>query len=278
MKQILRDKNLDQQLLEKGYVIVPFLSDETVRELKDFYYQFHSHDLEGMYATAHVSDISFRMKMNAFIKQKFQKSIDLYFQDCNPLGGSYIAKGKGDKGSLVPHQDWNIVDETAYRSFNIWVPLVDLKENNGALMIEPGSHLWDFNYRSASIPFAYPEKEKSLWQSMLKLDMKAGEALIYDHRLIHASGINETDEIRLACVFGIIPNGAQMYYYHKNQDGDIEVYESNPEFFLYGNIFEGPKGLTKVNTIQSEKRKETSSTFNFLTNIKKVVNKIIFAK
>ncbi|MCZ2393081.1 MAG: phytanoyl-CoA dioxygenase family protein [Chitinophagales bacterium] len=252
--QILKEQNFDKQLLEKGYVIVPFLDEQTVSELKTFYYENHPQGHEGMYATAHVSDISFRIKMNDFIKEKFQKSIDQYFQNCNPLGGSYIAKAKGGNGALVPHQDWNIVDETVYRSFNIWVPLVDLNENNGALMIEPGSHLWDFNYRSANIPFAYPEKEESLWKNMLSLRMKAGESLIYDHRLIHASPENHTDEIRLACVYGIIPEGAQMYYYHKNEHGDIEEYESNTDFFLYGNIFEGPKGLKREKVIKLKKR------------------------
>lgn len=257
-QKILQDDQLDQLLLEKGYVIVPFLDEKTVQELKNFYYDNHSEQLEGMYATAHVSDIDFRVKMNAYIQEKFQASIDKYFHDCNPLGGSYIAKGSGDKGSLVPHQDWNIVDERKYRSFNIWTPLVDVNSSNGTLLIESGSHLWGFNYRSASIPFAYPEKENDLWQSMLPLEMKAGEALIYDHRLIHASGVNNSDEIRLVCVYGIIPNGAQMYYYHKNENEDIEVYGSNPDFFLYGNIFEGPKGLKKVKTITVQKKNDYS--------------------
>lgn len=258
-QKILQDDQLDLQLLEQGYVIVPFLEEQTVEKLKDFYYKSHPDQLEGMYATAHVPDIDFRIKMNNYIQEQFQASIDQYFYDCNPLGGSYIAKGSGEKGSLVPHQDWNIVDESMYRSFNIWTPLVDVSPKNGTLLIEPGSHLWNFNYRSASIPFAYPEKEKDLWQSMLQLEMKAGEALIYDHRLIHASGVNNSSEIRLVCVYGIIPNEAPMYYYHKNEKEEIEVYESNPDFFLYGNIFEGPKGLKKVKTIQAQKSQEEVS-------------------
>ena len=56
------------------------------------------------------------------------------------------------------------------------------------------------------------------------------------------------DELRLAAVYGIIPQGAQMYYYHKADDHTVEVFESNPDFFLYGNIFEGPKGLKSVST------------------------------
>lgn len=267
VQKILIDNVLDQKLLQEGYVIVPFLDESTVKELKDFYFEHHPQEIEGMYATAHVSDISFRIKMNDYIRSKFEKSIENYFQNCTPLGGSYIVKGKGEKGTINPHQDWNIVDETLFRSFNIWVPLVDLHENNGAIRIESGSHLWEENYRSANISFAFSEKEQALWECMKRLDMKAGEALIYDHRLIHASGNNLTEELRMACVFGIIPEGAQMYYYHKNEENDVEVYESNPEFFLYGNIFEGPKGLKKVDTIKI-KQINNNLNCNFFDKVK----------
>jgi len=37
-----------------------------------------------------------------------------------------------------------------------------------------------------------------------------------------------------------------MYYYHKADENTVEIFESNPDFFLYGNIFEGPKGLQSI--------------------------------
>jgi hypothetical protein len=40
-----------------------------------------------------------------------------------------------------------------------------------------------------------------------------------------------------------------MYYYHKKDGNTIEVYESNKEFFLYENIFEGPKKLKKISEV-----------------------------
>ena len=246
VQKILKDDALDKELLERGYVVVPFLKPEEVDELMSFYYEHHSPSLDGMYATAHVSDIPFRMKMNNFIKEKFARAVAEFCYDCNPLGGSYIAKGKGEKGVLTPHQDWNIVDENKFRSFNIWVPLVNLTYQNGAICVVPESHTWQKTYRSANISSVYQDREEEFWKNMQRLYMNAGEALIYDHRLIHASGANSTDEIRLACVFGVIPNGAEMFYYHQKDEQTVEVYESNPEFFLYGNIFEGPKGLKKV--------------------------------
>ena len=245
-KQLLQDIQLDKRLAEDGYVVIPFLTAEETDTLVDFYYQNHSGEQEGIYATAHVADVDFRMRMNDFIKQIFARAIDHNFINHTALGGSFIAKGKGAKGTLEPHQDWNIVDETKFRSFNIWVPLVDLSDNNGVIKILPKSHSWLTTFRSANISSAFSTCNNLLWKEMQPLYMKKGEALIYDHRLLHASGENKTAEIRLAAVYGIIPDESEMRYYHKADENMIEVFESNPEFFLFGNIFEGPKGLKSI--------------------------------
>lgn len=268
MKQIIKNKELDEQLLAQGYIVVPFLTPTEVDELKSTYYAKHPTALNGMYATAHVPDIDLRMQMNNTIKSVFARAIDEVLINANALGGSYIAKGKNQNGTLTPHQDWNIVDEETFRSFNIWVPLVDLHENNGAICIMPKSHLWQHTYRSANIPSMYSEVEPELWQQMTPLHMKAGEALIYDHRLIHASGENKTDEIRLATVMGVIPNEATMFYYHQKDDRHIEVYESNPDFFLYGNIFEGPKNLKLLYEIEHTLPYVSKQQFNYFINPK----------
>lgn len=249
-QQILKDEALDKHLLNQGYVVVPFLLAEEVAALVNFYYQNHAKQQDGMYATAHVPDIDFRMKMNDLIKQVFARAIRQQFVNYTALGGSLIAKGKGTTGKLHPHQDWNIVDEEQFRSFNIWVPLVDLHENNGAIQVLPYSHTWLTTYRSANITGAYSQVNDLLLEKMVPLFMKKGEALIYDHRLLHASGENTTDEIRLAAVYGIIPDKSSMRYYHQADEKTVEVFESNPEFFLYGNIFEGPKGLKSLNKFE----------------------------
>ncbi len=266
MKPILQNPSLENQLLENGYVVIPFLTTIEVLTLTDFYYQHHSKSLEGMYATAHLPDIDLRMKMNNVIKEKFARPIAETFCNATALGGSFIAKGKGGQGTLKPHQDWNIVDENKYRSFNIWVPLVDVNENNGAICIMPKSHLWMKNFRSANIPSEFQNVEEQLWEKMIQLKMKAGEALIYDHRLIHASGENHSVEIRLTTVFGIIPDEASMFYYHKKNENTIEEYESNPEFFLYENIFEGPVKLKLSKEFPYKLQNVSEKDFEKLTN------------
>jgi hypothetical protein len=248
---ILRNNTLDKQLAREGYVIIPFLNKQEVTELKDFFYHNHQHEIPGFYATAHHPDIAFRKKMNDTIKRVFQSSIEKHFTGCEALGGSFVVKTRSQEERLHPHQDWNIVDETVYRSFNIWTPLVDLSKENGAIRILPKSHLWGLNYRGPNIPDTRADQLESFWQDMLTLNMKAGEALIYDHRLYHASYANKTDEYRLATVFGIKPESAAMYYYYGN-NGNIDVYESSVNFFMEADIQQGPSVLKKVNTILGE--------------------------
>jgi hypothetical protein len=245
---ILKDAALDRKLLEEGYVVVSFLDEKSVHELKAFFYENHPQEIPGFYATAHVPDVAFRKKMNEKIKSVFAKSIDEYFVNCEALGGSFVVKSKAQVERLHPHQDWNIVDETQYRSFNIWVPLVDLTEENGAIRVLPGSHLWGMNYRGPNIPESNPDKIEDIWNDMQTLMMNAGEALIYDHRLYHASYANQTDGLRLATVFGIKPTEAEMYYYFGEGD-KVGVYKSSVDFFMEGNIQQGPEVLERVGEV-----------------------------
>ena len=244
-QQILKDERLDKQLWEKGYVIIPFLSDEEVNELIQFFWDNHENLEQPMYATAHVLDTAFRQKMNDGVKQVFNRAINEHFTNVKPLGASFIVKGKGKEGVLDPHMDWNIVNEEQSRSFNIWVPLVDVDENNGALMVLPESHNKVEVFRGANIENPFKAAYQILWEEMNVMNMKAGYAFIYDHRLIHASKENNTEKHRLSIAYGIIQENEQMYYYYKNGN-KIEEYVCPPDFYMNENPGEGPTGL-KIN-------------------------------
>ncbi|MDZ4846225.1 MAG: phytanoyl-CoA dioxygenase family protein [Chitinophagales bacterium] len=248
-EKILQDDQLDKQLLETGFAVVSFLNQKETSALVDFFYQHHPNGVSGFYATAHSHDIAFRNRMNDEIKKNFQRAIGNYFHKCTALGGSFVVKSNTQKERLHPHQDWNIVDEEQHRSFNIWVPLVDLTEKNGTIRVMPGSHRWVKNYRGPNIPDLSESAQEQIWQRMTPLYMKAGEALIYDHRLFHASDSNTTDELRIATVFGIIPERAQMLYYYGNGK-QVEIYKSSANFFLNENMQKGNLILQKVNTVQ----------------------------
>lgn len=247
-QDILLDSTQNQQLQKEGYVVIPFLTATEVSELTTFFKSKIELQEGDFYATAHSNDVDFRKEMSDKIVEVIKHKVDSLFQNHELLGASYIVKSKNLSHALQPHQDWNIVDESKYRSFNIWIPLVDLNDENGAILVMPKSHSWVVNYRHSSISCSYQEVHNQIWENMSPLFLKAGEALIYDHALLHASMPNTTQLDRIACACGIIPNAAPMRYYWNN-NGKIEEYESSKEFFMTENVFVGPKGLKKIRDI-----------------------------
>ena len=261
--QILKDKQQDKFLDDEGYVVVPFLNAGEVKILADTFYANHPESKEGLYATAHSDSREFKQKLNDEILNQFTRAIGELFFECRPLGGSYIVKYKGEKGVLYPHQDWNIVDEDYYRSFNIWVPLVDTTEANGAIAVLPHSHKLIKGYRGVNIADPFYKVNAYTLQYHKTLNMKAGEALIYDHRLLHASAVNQTDAPRLAVVFGIIPEKAEMRYYYM-ENGKVGEYENSVDFFFNHDILKGPQGLKKIKDIDYEIPVVTEEEFDEL--------------
>ncbi|HKK76945.1 MAG TPA: phytanoyl-CoA dioxygenase family protein [Saprospiraceae bacterium] len=258
--KILQEDQLDEQLLEDGYVIVPFFADEQIAHLRTLFAQLHTDPIQGFYASAHVPDPSFRTRISEEIRSVATPLVEQYFTDALALGGTFIAKAAGDAGILQPHQDWNIVDEEQHRSFNIWIPLVDVSKENGAVEILPGSHRKLQTYRGANLPNAFDEVRPLVWAAMKTLEMKAGQALIYDHRLVHGSGANQSEELRLAIVLGTIHREAPMRYYYQ-REGKINEYACSPAFYLEGNPGAGPGELELLRRLDVQTPVLDSSRF-----------------
>lgn len=242
MRQIVKDSFLNHQLATKGFIVVPFLDNTEVTNLLKIFEAIPQEEQTDFYASSHQSDLEFRKKTNDAIVESFKRSVEQIFNDVELLGGSFISKKPNYNQQLQPHQDWNIVDEKRFRSYNIWVPLVDTTKENGAIMVLPESHLWFNNYRHSSIPCAYTSVHQLLFENMQTLELKAGEALIYDHALLHASQPNVSEKTRIACAAGIKPIEAEMLIYWNNE-GQIEEYDCDASYFLRENVFQKPSQL-----------------------------------
>ncbi|MBK9353443.1 MAG: phytanoyl-CoA dioxygenase family protein [Bacteroidetes bacterium] len=240
--KVLIDEINDNTLRELGYITIPFLNSDELRELNHKYSIFHPKEMEGLYASAHHQDFNFRIKMSTLIRgiieSKFKEISDSY----RLLGSSFLAKSKKGNGLLSPHQDWNLVDESEFTSYNLWVPLVDVNSKNGTIQIIKGSHLWHSTLRGPNIKSAYHKIEKKLMPLFTPIEISAGIALIYDHRLIHYSDNNQTPENRLVTVSGLSPKIATNYYYFASGKY-VNQYYLEDDFYLRNNIFEGNKTL-----------------------------------
>ena len=271
---ILKNPELDESLANDGYVVVPFLNAAEVRDLVDFFYEKKPNQIEGLYASAHSPDACLRVELHEKIKETFSRAIEAYFKNYKPLGGTFLAIAKGEKGVLGPHQDWNIVDESTFRSYNIWVPLVDVNPGNGTIQVLPQSHNKRELYRSANIPSAFSRVQEQVWESIVPLEMKTGEALIYDHALVHASEQNQVEELRLACIVSITSEQAPLRYFFK-QGEVLQTYEASIEFYLTGNPNNGPDQLKLLTEQAWEFPEFSTDNFHkyFLNGLNPVISK-----
>lgn len=241
---ILKNEESDFRLAKVGYVTFPLLKESDIEALLNYYDSFQKIELNHFYSSTHSPDFEFRKKTSDFIKNTISPLLPDVLKGYTLLGGAFVVKPANGKGILQPHQDWNLVDESKLRSYNLWIPLVDVSIENGAVFVLPESHKKEQSFRGPGIPSAFKNLENELWGNLIPLPMKSGEALLYDHALLHGSPANKTELARIGIVCGIININAEMQLYFKNNES-IQAYKVDELFFLDKNPMEGPKGLEK---------------------------------
>jgi ectoine hydroxylase-related dioxygenase (phytanoyl-CoA dioxygenase family) len=98
------------------------------------------------------------------------------------------------------HQDWRSM-QGSLNSVVIWLPLVDIDKELGALEILPGSHLQGLRTDHIDNGFGMvvlSENEKS---KLMSVEVQKGDVLLFSSFLIHQSGENITNSPRWSCHF-----------------------------------------------------------------------------
>ena len=241
---IFKDTEVQACFDKDGYVVIDFISSEEAKIIADKFYELHLELPKGFYSAAHNPDEEFKEAILAITEKVTQKAMDLNFQSYKKLGSTFLCKAPGQEGKVNVHQDWTTVDESNFYSATIWIPMLDTNEENGTLRVLPGSHLFFDYYRSKNIPFCYRGNEDLLWDNMITVPMKAGQAFILNHAVLHASSPNITSKERLVVASAIVPKEASLIFYHKNafeKSDKIEKFDMPDDFFQrYHNEGERP--------------------------------------
>ena len=241
-KGLFQNVELEEQLFDKGYIVLPFFSEEQVAQLKHFYSTVHpgtavSTDgrLHGIHMTTWASNQGYKLLVGEFIRHIFDKACQKWFRNHRHLNHVFIAKEPGTETEFDVHQDWSVVDENQHYSVNIWCPMHDVSKENGALWILPGSHRLDQPIRGAGYLFPnYHQEMDTLKDHVQCIDVKAGEALIFFHSTIHGSPPNNSSENRVVACCTVIDEDAPLRTYYQNGESDpLSVYQPKDDF-MYG--------------------------------------------
>lgn len=236
-KDIFRYSPLQALFRNEGYVVVPLLSGQDIAELDQLAVQQTPQSEVSLpfYTSIWSDNVLYRESVDAAIKKVLTKALEKYLLDCQPVFANFMVKNPGDNSQLIPHQDWNFVDEAKYDSVTVWCPLVDVNEENGNLQVIPRSHKLNNFIRGRFFDAPFPQMNNELIDSRLKsLPMKAGEALILNSRLIHASPPNRSRSVRIAASVVMAPLEAELVHYVIEDAASKKSYKKlhiTPRFF-----------------------------------------------
>lgn len=280
-RAIMIDAEAQAQLDNKGYTTVPFLSQEEVAGLFEYYQSLglKPSDDYGFHISLDNKDSSLKQEVSGKIISTLAPVAEKHFKDHKIFTASYVIKEPGLFNVVPPHQDWTFVDETRFDSYTCWVALMDMDADNGAMCVVPGSHkFFDYPRVSPSPQSKSPLTDHyfTIFPYVKLLEMKAGEALIFNNKTIHASPPNTRDTGRIAVGIGITQQAAQLKHFYElpgTNPSLVREFDVDETFFIrfnnksLGAIYdEGnePEGLELVSTIERHPPELTKAEFEAL--------------
>jgi len=145
---------------------------------------------------------------------------------------SFIAKPAGVQEEMFLHQDWSFTTVDRFATGTLWIPLCDTRNDNGALIILPGSHRLFKNYISGSIPTARIPSAAFATEDYQVLEIKKGQAVLFNPSVFHGSCPNLSQQLRIAVTTSIFPKNAPFIYYKRINEETIGAVDLPDDVFM----------------------------------------------
>lgn len=230
----LLDAAADAELAELGYTVVPFLDADTVAALLEDYWRSVPAGDDGLAVDYMRTDRSEYRRMSSLLTETWRAHLGDLVGTHRVAMSTFVAKHPGRWSMMGLHDDRSFVDERRHRALTIWVPLVDVGPDvgNGALLVVPRSHRLDAGWSGSNTPDLIRPFEATLDRSAVPVTARAGDAVVYDVRLLHGSQPNLTDAPRVVAVCAIVPEDAPLVHVVATGRRGRRVYAVDEQFFL----------------------------------------------
>lgn len=234
--ELLKDHQLNQQVLREGFVKVRYFDENVLRaSLNEIMGDLKSEvsELKGkqnpdnnvtFHSTFLDTDSFYKAVVWKHLKDLFQPLVDDLLCGHRIIQTSIFNKPPGE-GFICPHQNLTTVDEEQFTSLSIWAPLQNTNEVNGTLHLKPRSHGHFEKFRNGDIwwpPLSITQRIEDY--GMIAINADVGEVVIFDDSLVHGSPANHSDTDRLIFHCLAIPNKAPAIYCKKTSD-KVELIE-----------------------------------------------------
>jgi hypothetical protein len=229
----LRSAEHQAELDDAGWTIVPLLEPDelsAVRALLSASTPAPGDPRTGLFNDSWSTDADHKQRISAGLKAVVDPALARWVTPHRtPMLGS-IVKWPGERGEVVAHRDPTFVDEQRYRSVGVWCAIDVTDAGNGTLELLAGSHRDAAPARVHQARANLADEHRA--EGYVAVDLAPGEALIYDHRVLHRSAPIGGAEPRVVVSGPLIPAGATLRYAVDAGDGTAALVEVDDGFFL----------------------------------------------
>jgi hypothetical protein len=230
---LIIDRDAEQMLVQEGWARLPLLASHEVRTLSAGYESLHPAVGQGFDTDFAYLAPQHKREVDELIRSVIEPRVREVFEPVDLFNVTFVVKWPGGGSELPLHQDWSYTDEREHRSVTIWIPLTDVSPDraNGPICLLPRSHLLPALPRGANtIPWYEPHRS-AIARHLRPVAAEAGDAVVFDHRLLHASPPNDSSSIRCAITAMAVRSATPLRYYHQ-VGGRIRAYAIDASFFI----------------------------------------------
>lgn len=292
MLRFMKDENLQNEIMKKGYAVVSLFSEEEVAQLlnsvknnlpnyNNILMQNGALNPKGFHVTILDSDIEYKSRADKIVQDVFLPHVENLFIDYKVLGGGFYVKPSGSE-EIGLHRDWAFTDNFNDVNITIWCPLVDVDEKNGALYMVEGSHKLVPNIETPLSTFFFSEYSGWLKGKSKNISLKLGEVVIFDNTILHGSNGNNSDSTRYAVNLLCVPKDARTVFYYPDKtapDNKFDVFETADDFYskhAFSDFFMGNIKTTKIASVENKNRLVNLPEFEELLKNGDEIRRVIY--
>lgn len=258
------DKKLERKFLKDGFVILDIYNEDAIVQLKSIYASKEKQYL-SKYGTTHstcdVGDPELVKYLDENIAKLIRPRLNQIFTSYDYLLSSFLTKEPGENNTTVFHHDPTMIENDDVISAGLWVPLQDTNRKNGCLRLIKGSHrLGDILAITPDFPTIFNKFKDKIGNFDTVIELKAGQGVLFNNKLIHGAFSNLSDEKRIAAVTAVKSANCKWVYYHKNGSGKIEKYLMTYEDYTRHQCGKRPTGK-KIGTVSHDFKEINFSQF-----------------
>ncbi len=239
LKATFKNEIYEKTISENGFVAVRnFLSPEKTSTLLALYKQHHAiaESDAGMWNSMYNLSKDIAPQISQSILATITPELNDLFESYAAPVASFMSKNPNELGICDLHRDFSILDESKFEYRNVWIPLVDITLQNGALYALAGSHKI-FNYPLPMFcKWPYSHLQDKLDKHIDVFTVKAGDMVVYSDRTLHGSYLNKSQTSRPVIHLGALHPEYELAYYYLGPDNVVKIFEVPYSFFFENNF------------------------------------------